>query len=115
MVLPRGARAGDQAGTPLFTPGTPFALTPPLGDRVIPKHFPNTNGGTLMSFALLKDPVSEVQLLVRNDHVSAVEVDKEERSVTVHLLGGQSLRLTHEQSRQFLHHIKTHMHPAPIP
>jgi hypothetical protein len=65
-----------------------------------------------MSFVLLKDPMSDEQLLIRNDHVSAVEVKKDDESVTVHLLGGQTMHLTHEQSKQFVHHVKTHMHPA---
>jgi hypothetical protein len=67
-----------------------------------------------MSFALVKDPTTEVQFLIRNDHISAVEVKKEDEAVVVYLLGGQVIPLTHEQSRQFLHHIKTHMHPIPI-
>jgi hypothetical protein len=65
-----------------------------------------------MSFALLRDPATEVQLLVRNDHVSAVEIKKEDQAVVVHLVSGQTLHLTHEQSKQFVHHIKTHMHPS---
>ena len=65
-----------------------------------------------MSFALLRDPVSDEQILIRNDHVSAVEVKKEDESVTVHLVGGQTFHLTHEQSKQFVHHVKTHLHPA---
>jgi hypothetical protein len=66
-----------------------------------------------MTFALLKDPAADVQLLVRNDHVSAVEIKKDDQSVTVYLTGGQTLHLTHEQSKQFVHHIKAHMHAAP--
>ena len=65
-----------------------------------------------MSFALLKDPATEVQLLVRNDHVSAVEIKKDDQSIAIHLVGGQTLHLTHEQSKQFVHHIKSHMQPA---
>jgi hypothetical protein len=65
-----------------------------------------------MSFALLKDPETEVQMLVRNDHISAVEIKKEEQSVTVYLVGGQTLHLTHEQSKQFIHHVKAHMYPT---
>jgi hypothetical protein len=65
-----------------------------------------------MSFALLKDTASDDQLLVRNDHVSAVEIKKEDHSITVFLIGGQTLHLTHEQSKQFVHHIKAHMHTA---
>jgi hypothetical protein len=66
-----------------------------------------------MTFALLKDAATEVQMLIRNDHVSAVEIKKEDQSVTVYLVGGQTLHLTHDQSKQYVHHIKTHMHPAP--
>ena len=65
-----------------------------------------------MNFALLRDPAADVQTLIRNDHVSAVEIKKEDQSIVVHLLGGQTLHLTHEQSRQFIHHLKAHMHPV---
>ena len=68
-----------------------------------------------MSFALLKDAASDVQLLVRNDHVSAVEIKKEDQSITVYLVGGQTLHLTHEQSKQFVNHIKSHLHPTTTP
>jgi hypothetical protein len=69
-----------------------------------------------MSFALLKDPATEVQLLIRNDHVSAVEISREgHHAAVVYLLGGQTLRLSHEQSKQFVQHIKTHMHPTASP
>jgi hypothetical protein len=68
-----------------------------------------------MSFALLKDPASDEQILIRNDHVSAVEVKKADESVTVHLVGGQTLHLTHEQAKQFVQHVKTNMHPIPKP
>ncbi len=65
-----------------------------------------------MNFILLKDSTTEVQLLIRNEHISAVEIKKEDQAVILHLLGGQTLALTHEQSRQFVHHIKIHMHAA---
>jgi hypothetical protein len=65
-----------------------------------------------MNFILLKDPATEVQLLIRNEHISAVEVKKEDQSVILYLLGGQTLALTHEQSRQFIHHVKIHMRTA---
>jgi hypothetical protein len=68
-----------------------------------------------MSFALLKDSAADLQILIRNDHVSAVEVKKDDQTVVVYLLGGQTLQLTHEQSAQFIHHLKTHMHPVPTP
>jgi hypothetical protein len=66
-----------------------------------------------MNFALLNDPATEVQTLVRNDHVSAVEIKKVNQAVIVHLVGGQTLHLNHEQAKQFVHHIKTHMHVVP--
>jgi hypothetical protein len=68
-----------------------------------------------MQFLLLKDPATDDQLLLRNEHISAVEIKKEDRSVTVHLAGGQTLHLTQEQSRQFVHHVKAHMHPPSAP
>jgi hypothetical protein len=68
-----------------------------------------------MTFALLKDPTNDTQLLVRDDHVSAVEVKKDEQSVAVYLVGGQVLHLTHEQSKQYVQHIKAQMHPLPRP
>jgi hypothetical protein len=68
-----------------------------------------------MSFVFLNDPASDEQLLIRNDHVSAVEVKTKGEVVTVHLMGGQSFRLTHEQAKQFVHHVKTNIHPTPKP
>ena len=65
-----------------------------------------------MSFVLLKDAPSDTQVLVRNEHVSAVEIKKEDQAVLIYLVGGQTLHLTHEQSRQFVHHLKTHMTAA---
>jgi hypothetical protein len=64
-------------------------------------------------FALLKDSATEVQLLIRNEHVSAVEIRKEDQSLTVYLTGGQVLHLTHDQSKQYLNHIKSNMHAVP--
>ncbi len=66
-----------------------------------------------MSFALLRE--ADDQVLIRNEHVSAVEIKKEDQSVTVHLLGGQTLHLAHEQSKQFVQHVKGHMHPTGSP
>lgn len=65
-----------------------------------------------MSFALLRDSATEIQLLIRNDHVSAVEIKKDDQAVVVHLVSGQALHLTHEQSKQFVQHIKKHMHAS---
>ena len=63
-----------------------------------------------MTFALLNDDTTDVQLLIRNEHVSAVEIKKTDQSVTLYLRGGQILHLTHEQSKQYVHHIKNHSH-----
>ena len=65
-----------------------------------------------MNFVLLKDSATDEQLLIPNEHVSAVQVKKEYESVTVYLVGGQTLHLTHEQSKQFVHHLKAHLHPG---
>jgi hypothetical protein len=65
-----------------------------------------------MNFLVVKDPATEAQLMIRSEHISAAEIQKEERSVTIYLSGGQMLRLTHEQSKQFLHLVKAHMGPA---
>ncbi len=64
-----------------------------------------------MNFVLLNDVGAEEQLLIRNDHISAVQIKKEDESITVHLVGGQILHLTHDQSKRFMHHLKTHLHP----
>jgi hypothetical protein len=61
----------------------------------------------------VRDPETDAQLLIRNDHVSAVEISKQDQAVTVYLAGGQTLQLTREQSRQYVHHIKAHLHPTP--
>src|SRR5262249_16509986 len=84
----------------------------PLNLPARPNPFNEPAEGSV-SFTLLNDPTTDVQLLIRNDEVSVVEVKKEDQSVTVHLVGGQTLHLTHEQSKQYVHHIKAHMHPAP--
>jgi hypothetical protein len=68
-----------------------------------------------MVFALLKDSTNDTQLLIRDDHVSAIEVKKDDQSVAVYLVGGEVLHLTHEQSKQYVQHIKAHMHPLPRP
>jgi hypothetical protein len=81
------------------------AKRPPLPEALV-----QTAGDCPMTFALLHDTATEVQLMLRNDHVSAVEIKKEDQSVTVHLVGGQILHLTREQSKQYVHQIKTHMH-----
>jgi hypothetical protein len=65
-----------------------------------------------MNFIFLNDPVSQRQRLIRNDHLSAVEVSKTDESVTLYLLGGQEIHLTHDESKQFIQHVKAHMHPA---
>jgi hypothetical protein len=65
-----------------------------------------------MNFMLLKDPATEVQLMIRYDHISAAAIQKGDQSVTIYLIGGEVLHLTHEQSKQFVHHVKAHMQPA---
>jgi hypothetical protein len=62
-----------------------------------------------MSFILLNDPASKRQQLVRTDHISAIQVSKSDRSITLLLIGGQELHLTKEESKQFLHWTKSHM------
>jgi hypothetical protein len=64
-------------------------------------------------FALLKDNATEVQMLIRNEHVSAIEIRKDDQSVIVYLMGGQVLHLTHDQSKQYLNHIKNNMQAVP--
>jgi len=68
-----------------------------------------------MTFALLNDPANDVQLMIRNEHVSAVEINKDDQAVTVYLLGGQALHLNPEQAKQFVQHIKAHMHTTHSP
>jgi hypothetical protein len=65
-----------------------------------------------MSFLLLKDADSDIQHLIRNEHVSAAEIKKSDESVVLYLVGGQTIRLTHEQSKQFIHQVKSQMHPS---
>jgi len=65
-----------------------------------------------LTYMLLKDSKTEVQCLIRKEHISAAEVKKGDETVTVYLAGGQVLHLTHEQSQQFVQLIKEHMQPA---
>ena len=44
-----------------------------------------------MNFVLLNDPASQRQQLVRADHISAIQVSKADRSITLVLLGGQAI------------------------
>jgi hypothetical protein len=62
-----------------------------------------------MNFILLNDTASKWQQLVRADHISAIQVSKSDRSITLLLIGGQELHLTKEESKQFLHWTKAHM------
>ncbi|MFL5242910.1 MAG: hypothetical protein ACJ8FY_12445 [Gemmataceae bacterium] len=62
-----------------------------------------------MTYYLLNDPASQRQRLVRDDHISSVEINKTDQVITLVLIGGQEIRLTHEESKQFMHHIKSHM------
>jgi hypothetical protein len=65
-----------------------------------------------MNFILLNDPASQRQRLIRTDHISSVEINKTDQNVTLYLLGGQELRLTHEESKQFVQHTRGKLHPA---
>jgi hypothetical protein len=65
-----------------------------------------------MSVVLLKDPKTEVQYLIRNEHISAVEIHKSDEAVVLYLRGGQTIHLAHEPAKQFVQHMKTHMHPG---
>ena len=62
-----------------------------------------------MNFVLLNDPGSGRQQLIRADHISAIQVNKSDRAITLVMLGGQELHLTKEESKQFLHWTKSHM------
>ncbi len=62
-----------------------------------------------MNFVLLNDPGSQRQQLIRADHISAIQVNKSDRAITLVLLGGQELHLTKEESKQFLHWTRSHM------
>jgi hypothetical protein len=64
-----------------------------------------------MTFVLLNDPTNQRQRLIRYDHVSAVDVSKSDESVTLYLVGGQEVHLSHEESKQFVQHVKAHLHP----
>ena len=55
-------------------------------------------------FIFLNDPGSKRQWLLRGDHISAAEVRREDGIVLLHLLNGEELLLTHEESKQFVHH-----------
>jgi hypothetical protein len=62
-----------------------------------------------MNFILLNDPANQQQQLIRADHISAIQVSKADRLITLQLVGGQELHLTHEESKQFRHWTKAHM------
>ncbi len=62
-----------------------------------------------MNFILLNDPHSQRQQLIRADHISAIQVNRSDRLITLQLIGGQELHLTHEESKQFRHWTKSHM------
>ncbi len=66
-----------------------------------------------MTYYLLKDPANHHQRLIRDDHVSAVEINNEDHVVTLMLLGGQNIKLTGEESKQFIKAIKSHMPSSP--
>jgi hypothetical protein len=65
-----------------------------------------------MNFILVNDPGSHSQRLIRSEHISVIEVSKTDESVTLLLTGGQEVHLSHEESKQLVHHVKQHMHPG---
>ena len=65
-----------------------------------------------MSFILLKDPKTDLQYLIRNEHISAVEIHKSDEAIVLYLLGGQTIHLAHEPAKQFVQHMKAHMYPG---
>ena len=56
----------------------------------------------LGDFIQLNDPNGAGPWFIRPDHVSALFLDKQDRRAKVHLLSGQDLALTPEESRQLL-------------
>ena len=62
-----------------------------------------------MTYYLLKDPASHHQRLIRDDHVSVVEINNEDHVVTLMLLGGQNVKLNQEESMQFIKAVRSHM------
>ena len=56
----------------------------------------------LGDFIQLNDPNGAGPWFIRPEHVSAVFLDKQDRRAKVHLLSGQDLALTPEESRQLL-------------
>ena len=59
-----------------------------------------------MSFLLLQGDGSHQQRCVRLEHVSAFTINKSDHLIVLQLLGGQEVHLTHDESKQFLHHIQ---------
>jgi hypothetical protein len=62
-----------------------------------------------MNFILLNDPAGQRQQLIRADHICAIQLSKADRLITLLLLGGHEIHLTHEESKQFRHWAKAHM------
>ena len=60
-----------------------------------------------MVYLMLNDPGSHRQRVVSMDHVSAFEINKTDHLITLFLMGGQEIHLSLEESRQFLHHMKS--------
>jgi hypothetical protein len=79
---------------------------------IIPSQERTHSREGIMNFMLLKDAKTEVQYLVRYEHISAAEIKKGDESVIVYLAGGHMIHLTHDQSKQFVHSVKSHMQPA---
>jgi hypothetical protein len=66
------------------------------------------------TFVFLNDPGSQEQRLIRNEHISAITINQADQLVTLYLVGGQELVLTHEESKQFVQYTKGHMHPPAV-
>jgi hypothetical protein len=60
-----------------------------------------------MTFMRLADTKNDVTIYICYQHIGAYELDSHQ-VVTVYLLGGQTLRLSKEASREFVEHIKSH-------
>jgi hypothetical protein len=56
----------------------------------------------LGDFIQLNDPNSRGPWFLRPEHISAIFLDKQDKRAKVHLLSGQDLVLTPEESRQLL-------------
>ena len=60
----------------------------------------------MTGFIRLNDPGSKRDWLIRGEHVSAAEVRRDDGIVLLHLLSGQEILLSHEESKQFVQHTR---------